>query len=243
MDLLQNMTGGVNPSYIFTSVSVCALLDTDMFPNPPSQPGQQSPQPQPEYSIDYLDQISAPQKKTIAPNPLLLLGVIGVGILMIVGFAIVVFGSSGSTPITKATDVYLRLQTLQKIASAQQRELRDNDLRSTNAAFSLYLSNTLRDINEPITKLGIQPEKIPKTTISKEAAYTTEINTKFEEAKLNVMLDRTYAREMAYQIGVLRNKITSLYKATTSTSLKTALGTSDASLAQSAKSFEEFSGN
>lgn len=219
-----------------------------MYPEQPNQPGQQSPQPQPpqqpqsDFSIDYLDQISAPQKKVTPPNPLVLVGVIGVGILAIIGFAIMMFGGSGSSTLTKSTDVYLRLQTLQKIATTEQRQLRDNDLRSTNVAFSLYLSNTLRDINTPIKTIGVDATKIPKATTSKEAAYATEINKTFEEARLNVMLDRTYAREMAYQIEVLRNMMASLYKSTTSKSLKTALGTSDASLAQSAKSFEEFSG-
>ncbi len=215
-----------------------------MYPNQPNQPTptppSQVPQSQTEYSIDYLDQISAPQKRITAPNPLVLMAVVGIGILTIVGFGIMMFSSGGSSGVTKAANFSLRLQTLQKIADTQQRQLRDNDLRSTNAAFSLYVSNTLRDINEPLTKIGVDPKKLSKDVTSKEAAYASAINAKFEEAKLNVILDRTYAREMAYQIGVLRNMLSSLYKSTNSNSLKAALGTSDPSLAQSAKGFADF---
>lgn len=208
----------------------------------PNQPNQPNPQPH-DYSIDYLDQISAPTKRTVAPNPFVLVIIIGVGLLAIIGFAIMMFGGSGNSQTEKVTQIYLRTQTLQKIADTEQRQLRDNDLRSTNAAFSLYLSNLLRDMKDPMDKLKIVTEKIPKTLTAKETALTTEVNAKFEEARLNVVLDRTYAREMAYQISILRSMMASLYKATGNQSLKTILGTSDPSLAQTAKSLSDFSGS
>lgn len=212
-----------------------------MDPNQPPQP--HIPQPQPEYSIDYLDQISAPQKRTIAPNPFVLLGVIGVGILAIVGFGLMIFSSSSTSGTDRVAELNLRLATLQKIADTQQRNLRNNDLRSTNAAFSLYLSNTARDMKDPVAALGITETSTPKKLTAAEATLSTSINTSFEEAKLNIILDRTYAREMAYQIGVLRTMMTSVYKTTSNKTLKTTLETSDPSLQQVAKSFEDFSGS
>ncbi len=218
----------------------------EMYPNQPNQPTppqQQPPQPQPEYSIDYLDQISAPQKRIIAPNPLVLLGVIGVGILAIIGFGIMIFSSSGTSGTDRVASLNLRLATLQKIADTQQRNLRDNELRSTNAALSLYLSNTARDMKDPVAALGITDKTIPKNLTTTESKLTSDINAKFEEAKLNVMLDRSYAREMTYQIGVLRSMMTSAYKNTSNQKLKATLETSDPSLAQVAKNFESFSGS
>lgn len=215
-----------------------------MYPNQPAQPPQQpAPQPQPEYSIDYLDQISAPQKRIIAPSPLILLSIIGVGILAIVGFGFMIFSSSGTSSIDRVAGLNLRLATLQKIADTQQRSLRDNDLRSTNAAFSLYLSNTARDMKDPVAALGITEKSISKKLTTTESTLSTDINTEFEEAKLNVMLDRTYAREMAYQVGVLRNMMASVYKNTTNKKLKATLETSDPSFQQTAKGFEKFSGS
>lgn len=214
-----------------------------MYPNQPNQPGQQAPQPQPEYAIDYLDQISAPQKRISAPNPLILLVVIGVGVLAIVGFAILMFSSNGTAGRDRIAGLNLRLQTLQKIANTQQRNLRDNNLRSTNAAFSLYLSNTTRDLKDPVAAAGISEKTIPKQLTTTESQLSTDIATEFEEAKLNVMLDRTYAREMVYQIGVLRNMMAKVHKNTSSQKLKTALETSDPSFQQVAKNFQEFSGS
>lgn len=215
-----------------------------MYPDQSNQPGQQQQPPQQfEYSIDYLDQISAPPKRVTAPNPFVLLAVIAVGVLTIIGFGIFMLGSNGKSSADKASNIYLRTQTLQKIADSTQKQLRDNDLRSTNAAFSLYLSNMIRDIKEPLANLKVSTEKLPKSLTDKETAYASDITTRFEEAKLNIMLDRTYAREMSYQISVLRNMMAGLYKATSNTSLKSALGTSDPSLAQTGKKFQEFSGS
>lgn len=212
-----------------------------MDPNQPTPPPQQ--QPQPDYSVDYLNQIAAPVKPTFAPSPLILLGVIGVGVLAIVGFAILMFGSSGTSSLERMAGLNLRLASLQKIADTQQRQLRDNNLRSINAAFSLYLSNTLRDIKDPIAKSGVNEKTVTKKLSADEATFSSDVNTKFEEAKLNVILDRTYAREMVYQIGVLRNMMATVHKNTGNTELKTALETSDPSFAQSARGFEEFAGS
>lgn len=208
----------------------------------PDQPSQQLPQPEPEYGLDYLNQISAPPPRARLPNPIVLFSIIGVGLLAIVGFALLIF-NTGPNDVDKAAALNIRLKTLQQLASSAQPNLRDNSLRSTNAAFSLYLSNTLRDINAPITAMGAGSESAAKSINTTEVPYTEEIKTEFEEAKLNVMFDRTYAREMAYQIGVLRNMMSGVYKTTTSVSLKQALETSDASFEQSLKSFESFAGS
>lgn len=175
------------------------------------------------------------------PNPLVLAGIVGAGLVIIIGFALVVFNAAPSA-VDKAAALNVRLTSLQQLASASQQTLRDNDLRSTNAAFSLYLSNTLRDINDPVTAMGANAESVVKPITATEASYIEDIKTKFEEAKLNVMFDRTYAREMAYQIGVLGTMMTGVYKATTSASLKKALETSTASLEQSLESFQTFAG-
>ncbi len=212
-----------------------------MYPNPPTQPGQQIPPPQPEYGIDYLNQIAAPVKRSVVPSPLVLAGIVGTGLLIIVGFALIVFNSAPSA-VDKAAALKVRLTSLQQLASTSQQTLRDNDLRSTNAAFTLYLSNTLRDINDPVTAMGASAEAVVKPITATEAAHIKDIQTKFEEAKLNVMFDRTYAREMAYQIGVLGTMMTGVYKTTTSVSLKKALETSTASLEQSLESFQTFAG-
>ena len=174
---------------------------------------------------------------------MILLGVIGVGVLAIVGFAILMFGSSSTSNLERMAGLNLRLTSLQKIADTQQRQLRDNNLRSINAAFSLYLSNTLRDIKDPIAKSGVNEKTVTKELSADEAAFSSGVTTKFEEAKLNVILDRTYAREMVYQIGVLRNMMTTVHKNTDNQELKTALETSDPSFVQSARGFEEFAGS
>lgn len=210
-----------------------------MYPNQ-APPSPELPQPQPEYGIDYLNQISAPQQVK-KPNPLLLMIVALGGLLAIMAFGFIIF-NSGPKTVDKVASLNIRLGSLQQLATTAQRSLRDNDLRSINAEFLLYLSNTLRDIKEPVQKLGASSEGVTKPLASKEAAYVSALQSEFEEAKLNVMFDRAYAREMAYQINVVRSQMSTVYKNTSSTTLKQALETSDASLAQSNKRFTGFSG-
>lgn len=197
-------------------------------PQPQSQPQVQQ---QPEYSIEYLNEISgANAAQTGGPSKLVMIIAGVVGLLAVILFAVMLF-ASGPSASDKATDVYLRIQTLESLASESQDDLRNNDLRAINSGLALQLTNSLNDLQEPLGNAGVDTGKISKNSSGAETAYASAIQSDFDDAKLNVQLDNTYAREMSYQLETLRAMMQSTYDATSSASLKEALDNTDKQLA------------
>lgn len=211
---------------------------------PPEQPRYlppQDPQPvAPAYSIDYLNEISQPIKTTSGPSLKLMIGVIIAGIASVILFAVLMLNTQPSIN-DHAIALRERLSTLQSIAEDEHRYLRSSELRSTNSSYQLFLTNSLTSIEEPLTNLGANSKKTSKSLAAKESAYKTDILDKLEDARLNAVLDRTYARDMAYELGVVKSMMKSLYAKTKSKSTKSFLESSDSNLTPVAKRFAEFS--
>ncbi len=225
-----------------------------MQPQDPNQqqPGQ-TPQPQQlpptepaaqySYSTNYLDQISAPVKQSRTANPKFMIGLIGglLALLVLVGGFILI--NSSSTPIDKATDMLLRMQTLEKVAKAQHSHLRDGQLRTINSSYTLFLANAIRDLKEPLENAGVTVSKLPKQQRDAEKSIESGLNAQFDEARLNVTLDRAYAREMNYQLEVLHSMMMSIYNSTNDSSLKQYLESTENNLAQISEGFGSFLGS
>lgn len=209
----------------------------------PQQPPVAQPAPGQDYSIDYLDQISAPAKSSRTANPKFLYGVIAglLALLILVGGFILI--SSRSTPMDKATDMLLRMQTLEKVAKNQHKHIRDGQLRSTNSSYLLFLANAIRDLKDPLESADVKVNQLPKARRDAEKSIEETLNAQFDDARLNVTLDRTYAREMDYQLEVLHGMMVSVYNSTNSSALKEYLETTETNLAQISEGFSGFSGS
>lgn len=214
---------------------------------PQATPGQQPPvQPaQPvyaegqDYSIEYLDQIAPPTKKSLMPSKLILIILGLVGLLVIVGLFVMLSSARPST-LDQASELNARLETLADISKDQHRHLRDNTLRANNTAYQLFLNNAISDMEAPLTAAGL--EKATKKAIAtQEKAYASKLNAEFEDARLNVILDRTYAREMAYQLDVVQAMMRRVYNGTNSKELRGYLDSANTNLTLLSKSFDEFS--
>lgn len=179
----------------------------------PEQPNQVPDQPyQADYSVDYLNQIAGgPQQTTAGPSKLVMIIAAVVGLLAVVLFAAMIL-TAGPSGADRASEVYLRLETLQEISGSQQEELRDNELRAINSGLRLQLTNTLSAATTPLAAVGVDPEEIDERAIAKEEAYKQELVEQFEDAALNVQLDATYSREMAFQLETLRALLDSAYR-------------------------------
>lgn len=205
-----------------------------------SQQPQAQPQAQPDYSIDYLNQIAQPIKQSQGPSAKVMIGAIVAGLVVLIGFGAMLLGS-GPSPVSQAVALNLRLETLQTVAKAEHKNLRNNELRATNTSYQLLLANLLRDSQEPMGKIGVTKKSTTKTATAKEKEYAAKLTEKFNEARLNINLDRTYARDMAYELGVVKSMMRSLYGSTKSKSFKAWLEASDAKLIPVTKRFSEFS--
>lgn len=200
----------------------------------PQQPPQLSPTPLPS---DYLDQIATSPKKPMM-NSKLVLGLIGGGIVLLIILVLFIVTSSGGTKTVSLERLGLRLQMLQKVSTDAQKNISSSSLRSINSNLKTSLINTNRDIVTPLEAAAVDLKKTNKTLVTEETGET--LTGALENARLNATFDRTYAKEMAYQLDTTTVLMNSLLQSTKSKSLKTFLESSVKELQALQKQFAEY---
>jgi hypothetical protein len=131
-----------------------------------------------------------------------------------------------------------RLSATETIVTDAQKNLKSSELRSLNSSLKLFLTNTNRDITDPLRSAGVDIKKISKDTIAKESG--DDISARLEDARLNAVYDRTYAREMAYQLETIITLMKQIYRSTGNQSLKSFLNTAYGNLEPTQQSFADF---
>jgi hypothetical protein len=211
-----------------------------MYPDQNQNPQQvppQAPPPQPQYSIDYLNQIAPkPQKKGLSSRGFLM--VVGGGLVVAVIVGILALSSGGSGPTKNMQTFAARVQTLEKITAGAQKNIKSNDLRGTNVNLTLFLTNTDQNMTKPLANNSVDVKKLDKDIVAAEKGDA--LTAKLENARLNATFDRTYAREMIYQLTALETLMKSIYNSSKSKSMKDFLQTADDSLLPIKKQFDTF---
>lgn len=198
------------------------------------------PNETPHHPIDYLDSISTvPKKPAGAASDKLFFGVIIGAVVIILAVIGLVIATGGPSTADELSRLSVRLENLQEISDESRTVVVSSSLRATNANLSLALTNANRDIQEPLAANGINPEKISSSIT--EAEDTTELKEKLEDARLNAIYDRTYAREMSYELETLLVLITQLEDKTRNEEQKEFLSTLRSSLEPLQKQFSNFS--
>jgi hypothetical protein len=205
------------------------------------EPNYQSPQqpPTPGPGLEYLDSIAAqPRIKTI--NPFVLWGAI-VAALVIVVIVVINIAGGGTSTKSVLAQVGATSSALKELSDEANGHIQSSDLRTINSNLSLTLANTNRDLSEPLAtqKISLKDPKKNKTVAEVMIEYE-QVAERLEDARLNGLYDRTYAREVTYQLKNLHSYMSQLYGSTRSTSLKSALETNDDNLAPLLEEFESF---
>lgn len=189
-----------------------------------------------QYPIDYLNQISAkPVQKTV--NSKLVFVLIG-GVILLAIIALFALMSGGNGPTQKMQTLAARLQTLQKVSSTAQKSIKSGELRGTNSSLTIFLTNATRDMVDPLSKSGVDIKKLDKNIVTKENGET--LSKKLEDARLNAVFDRTYSREMTYQLETVAALMTDIYTSSKSKALKDYLLKTDEGLQPLKKQLAEF---
>ncbi len=165
---------------------------------------------------NYLDSIAPQQAAPKVMNNRLLLMIGGLVLVIVVVFMGIMAIGPGKP---KQLEVLaLRLQTLQTVSQGAKKNIKSSDLRSINGNLTTYLVNTNRDIAKPLEANKVILSKIDKKTIASENG--AKLLATLEDARLNAVYDRVFAQEMAYELERLNVLMTSIYKTTSSKSLK-----------------------
>lgn len=158
--------------------------------------------PNGQAPLDYLNQIApqAPKKPLFELNlrTILVAGLLGLGI--IIGL-VVIIGALTSSSKEPWQRLSARLDATAEIAESASKEIKNSELRSVNSTLKLYVSNTKRELTAPLTRLEIQPTKLPKEILEEESSAL--IMSKLEDGRLNAKYDTTYSREMSYLLATI----------------------------------------
>ncbi len=210
-----------------------------MYPNQP-QPLPPTPPPAPP-TADYLNQI-APQgsPKSGWNKKIKMIGIIGGAlVLLVIALVIAVNAISGATR-EPAQKLSARLSVTQGISDKAQSNLKSSQLRSLNSDLRLFFTNTSRGIATPLASFGVDAKSIPDRITASEKAIGDGMSNRLEDARLNAVFDRTYAREMAFQLSTMIALLQQMYNSAPSTSTKTFLDTTYKNLQPIQQGFAEF---
>lgn len=221
------------------------------LPQQPPQPGVQLPpaidgpqqpvtQVRNDYSVDYLNQIAPPQRKTV--NPLAMFGVIGGIITAAIIAVVLIVSSSSSTPSTQMQQALARISSLQTVSDAQQKHLAENDINQANATLGSALSSMKTDLTAIMKTQKVKAASKNAADTKSEAAYLTKLQKKLDDSYQRGTLDRTYTAQMTYELTLLKSKLKKLQNSSSSKSLTTfctgAIANLDAILTAYANSVE-----
>jgi hypothetical protein len=202
-------------------------------------PDQSQPPVAPTPPPDYLNQIAPQQPKhpnfVIGPKLIALIAGALVIIVIIIAVVINVLVSNARQPLQRLS---ARLTSTSTVVSGAQGTLKSSQLRSLNSSLSLYLTDINRDISTPLTSAGVDVAKIDdKITAQESSATLTE---RLEDARLNAIYDRTYAREMAYRLDTLITLMKQIIASTNNSRLKTFLEATYPKLEPTQEAFADF---
>ena len=164
--------------------------------------------------------------------------IIGAGALVLIVIVISLLVSALQPDTNIPKQLAARLQSTETIVGNAQPNLKSSKLRALNSSLKIYLTNTNRDIAAPLLLNKIDVTKLDKKIIASEAG--TEMVSRLEDARLNAVYDRTYAREIAYQLDTIVTLMSQVGKNTSSKSLKEVLTTAQSNLEPIQKQFEDY---
>lgn len=168
--------------------------------NPQVQNNYAPPQPNgPQYSIDYLNQIAPKQSNSGMSNKLFFI-IIGIVVFLAMIVGAMVF-SSGSDNTDKVLTLAIKTGQLQTITTGANERITSNKLQVTNSSLDLHLNNIGRELAEPLLAEGVNLEELIESSI--EGGDNAELLETLDEARLNAVYDRVYAREMSYELAVM----------------------------------------
>ena len=176
--------------------------------------------------IDYLNQIAPKQPKMAGlfnlKSPLLIIA----GIMVILGLIFIIISgflksNNGLTP--DLTRLGLSLQNTKLVTTKYTASLESTNIMALNSNLEIVIDNANYGITKQLKANNITLSKADKSLISEESIASLEA--RLDDAKLNAVLDRTYAREMAYRLDTTITIMREIYKQTNNSDLKDFLNT------------------
>ena len=203
-------------------------------------------------SQDYLNQIAATSKPVMPKTGLAGIlsskyfkwGMIALAVLIVIIIFGAILGSDKKPSVgDKCYALNLRLTSDVEMIDTYQPSVKSSKLRSISASLKGILSNTSSQLTTYITEvLGIKDNDKKMEPLVEEAELNKEaLNEDLFAAKINGLLDRTYAHKMAFEIYTIMSDEAGIINATNDEDLKSLLEASSTSLDNLYNEFNDFS--
>jgi len=201
-----------------------------------------NPNDKQDESSSYLDEIAPKNinsgnflnKKTTLI--FIILGILTFITLLLVAFVQLTKVSSDTTEQLAA-----RLTSIKSTADESVDNLKSSNIRAINSDLKIYLTNTIRDLKPILEKKNIDIEKLNPKILKAES--NEKLLERLEDARLNAVFDRTYAREMSYKLESTVNLLTKIIKTNKDAEFKIFLENARSNLVPIQEEFESFSTN
>ena len=196
---------------------------------------------------EYLNQISVANRPVKEPkngifaSKFFWVGIIGLAafiLIMILGA--IISGTKGNEK-ERIFSLILHLDNTSEVIEQYQSSVKSSDLRSYSASLKGILSNTSKELTTYAEEKYDFKAKDVSGKISEEETLSKDgLENELFEAKINGVLDRIYAHKMAYEISLITNRESQIFKSSSNENLKNILETSYNSLNNLYDGFNDF---
>lgn len=185
---------------------------------------------------DYLNQIAVkpPEKESLLKRQPILFGGVAIVIILIV---LMILGSMSGSP-KLSGQLAARLVATNNVVKDATPKIKNVQLRALNSDLKSRLTDAIRDIEIPLSKENLNINRIDKKITLAES--NTKMLATLEDARLNGVYDRTYAREMAYKLATILTLMRQTYSNTKSKDLKSFLSDKSKNIEPIQKQFADF---
>lgn len=216
-------------------------------PTPPEQPSvPQTPSsystPSQTYDPNYLDSIAPPPQQskflsgTFGKVFWILLGVFVFAVSLIIAF-------SGKDETADLQQMSVRLDNFTKTAKTVQKNLKSKNLTSNNSTFQVWLVGNQTAAEALLKKGGVNKTEYNKTMVKSEAKIASDLDAKFEDARLGARLNRVYASTMASETQKMITMLNTMSKKNKSKQIREFAKTASTNLVPIQKIFDEYKDN
>ncbi len=144
-------------------------------------------------------------------SPVLLFSLMGAGLLLLGGLLFMIIQSTAPPDVSvQLASVKQRLVTLSAVTTEQGKKITQSELSSINSTLGTLLTSMDSGVTEYMKAHSGKTAATSTTQSATEKAYRDKLSQKLNDAYLTGTLDRIYASEMTYQLGILKSKLQSI---------------------------------
>jgi len=159
---------------------------------------------------NYLDEIAPKNNNGSLLNKKSTLIVIILGTLTLITILLMMVIQLTKGNLNTTEQLAARLTSIKSTVDQSTDNLKSPSIRAINSDLKIYLTNTIRDFKPILRKKNIDIEKLSPKILETES--NDQLLERLEDARLNAVFDRTYAREMSYTLESTENLINAIIK-------------------------------